>query len=197
MVHPITSYNLFGSKHSMSGKQAGKSALDITRGDALDRMLARLTTQRVCLDYAAMQIAALPGPILELGLGKGRTYDRIRRNLPDRDVFAFDYDIHCPITLCPPSDNLFLGDFRDTLPTAFDRLGRTAAMIHADFGSEDQAHDNQLARDISPLIAALVIDNGLILSDRQLPLGFGWQPVELPREAKQAGWPYFIWARLR
>jgi hypothetical protein len=110
-------------------------------------------------------------------------------------VFAFDNDIHCPTTLRPPLENLFLGDFRDTLRAAFDRLGRTAAMIHADFGSEDRERDARLAKDIAPLIALLVIENGVVLSDRHLPLGPGWQSLELPRDAKQAGWPYFIWAR--
>lgn len=197
MVRRMKSSNVSGSKYRLSCKPDGESASGVTWGDALDRMLARLTTQRACLDFAAVQIATLPGPILELGLGKGRTYDRIRRTMPDRVVLAFDNDIHCPITLRPPSDNLFLGDFRDTLPAALDRLGRTAAMVHADIGSEDRERDTHLAADIAPLIAPLVIDNGVVLSDRHLPLGPRWQSLELPRDAKQARWPYFIWARLR
>lgn len=192
----MTSSNLSGPKHRMSGKQAGESASDVMRMDALDRMLARLATQRACLEFAATQIAALPGPILELGLGKGRTYDRIRRTMPDRDVFAFDKEIHCPVAIRPSEDRQFLGDFSDTLRTAFDLLGQIAAMVHADIGSEDRERDANLAEDIAPLIAPLVIDNGLILSDRQLPLGPRWQLLELPREAKQSGWPYFIWRRL-
>lgn len=168
------------------------------QGDALDRMLARLTTQRACLDSAAAQLAGLSGPVLELGLGKGRTYDRIRRIMPDRDIFVFDLDVHCPPALRPPPDRLFLGDFRETLRAASGQLGDAAAMVHADIGSEDRARDANLARDIGPLIESLVRQGGLVLSDRPLPLSGGsWKPLPLPQDAAGTGWPYFIWKRLR
>ncbi|MDH3228820.1 MAG: hypothetical protein OEN55_03400 [Alphaproteobacteria bacterium] len=161
-------------------------------------MLARLATQRACLDVAAARISALPGPVLELGLGKGRTYDRVRRIMPDRDILVFDLDLHCPPALRPPADKLFLGDFRDTLRAAFDRLGNVAAMVHADIGSEDRARDAGLASDIGPLIELLVRRGGLVLSDRQLSLtGDNWERLPIPQEAARTGWPYFIWARLR
>lgn len=182
----------------MSGGPTDESALAQVRGDALERMLARLATQRACLDFAAARIAGLPGPVLELGLGKGRTYDRICRIMPDRDIFVFDLDIHCPPALKPPPDKLFLGDFRDTLRAASERLGEVAAMVHADIGSEDQARDARLASDISPLIDLLVRQRGLVLSDRQLPMSDGrWEQLSLPQEAARTAWPYFIWARLR
>lgn len=181
----------------MSGRQAGESALVGTHGDALDRMLARLATQRSCLDFAATQIARLPGPVLELGMGKGRTYDRIRRIMPDRDVLVFDHEVHCPAALRPPPDNLFLGDFRDTLRVALDRFGQIASMIHADIGSEDRARDARLARDIAPLIEALLRVDGLVLSDRDLPFSASCSPVALPEATARSAWPYFIWVRLR
>jgi len=166
-------------------------------GDALERMLARLEAQRACLDFAAERIAGLPGPVLELGLGKGRTYDRIRRIMMDRDVFVFDRELHCPAPLRPQSDRLLLGDFRDTLRIAIERLGRVAAMIHADIGSDSHIHDARLARDIGPLIEALVRDGGLVLSDRLIPFSTEWEPLPLPQDAVRTSWPYFIWARSR
>jgi hypothetical protein len=118
--------------------------------------------------------------------------------MPDRDIFVFDLELHCPPDLKPPSDMLFLGDFRDTLRTAFDRLGQTAAIAHADIGSEDRARDAGLARDIGPSIDLLVRPRGLVLSDRQLPLSDGgWERLPLPEDAARTAWPYFIWARLR
>jgi hypothetical protein len=182
----------------MPNRTTHQSAAAQVQGDALDRMLARLTTQRACLDFAAARIADLPGAVLELGLGKGRTYDRIRRIVPDRDIFVFDLDIHCAPAFRPPSDTLFLGDFRDTLRAAFGRLGEVAAMVHADIGSEDRARDTSLAQDISPLIGLLVRPGGLVLSDRQLLLsGDAWKPLPLPPDAVRTAWPYFIWTRLR
>jgi hypothetical protein len=160
------------------------------RGDALDRMLARLATQRACLDFAAARIAGLPGPVLELGLGKGRTYDRIRHIMPDREILVFDREAHCPPALKPPSEELFLGDFRDTLGVAVERLGDVAAMIHADIGSEDRARDSRLAQDIAPAIGSLVRPGGLVLSDRQLPLpNSGWERLPLPPDAVRTSWP--------
>jgi len=161
-------------------------------------MPARLAIQLACLDFAAARIGGLPGPVLELGLGKGRTYDRIRRIMPARDIFVFDLDIHCPPALTLPSDRLFLGDFRDTLRAAGERLGRVASMVHADIGSADRARDCRPARDIGPLIDVLVRPEGLVLSDRPLPLPDGnWQRLPLPPDAARTAWPYFIWARLR
>ncbi len=167
-------------------------------GDALERMLARLATQRACIDFAVQRIAALPGPVLEVGLGKGRTYDRIRRLLPDRQILVFDREVHCPPDLRPPQEELFLGDFRDTLAAACKRLKRVAAMVHADIGSKDHERDARLARDIGLLIDALVRPDGIVLSDRRLPLaGEDWTALPLPPDAARTGWPYFIWMRLR
>jgi hypothetical protein len=51
----------------------------------LDSFIRRLEAQRACLGYAAAQIRAIAGPVLELGLGNGRTYDHLRELLPERE----------------------------------------------------------------------------------------------------------------
>ncbi|MYG53434.1 MAG: hypothetical protein F4204_14125, partial [Rhodospirillaceae bacterium] len=38
----------------------------------LERMIARLATQRAVLDWAAERVSGIDGPVLEIGLGKGR-----------------------------------------------------------------------------------------------------------------------------
>ena len=53
----------------------------------LERFILRLKAQRNCLDAAAALLAGLDGPILELGLGSGRTYDHLRDRFPDREIF--------------------------------------------------------------------------------------------------------------
>ena len=58
----------------------------------LDRMIARLTTQRACLSAALALITDIPGPILEIGFGKGRSYDFLRHAAPSREIYAFDHD---------------------------------------------------------------------------------------------------------
>jgi hypothetical protein len=56
----------------------------------LDSFIRRVQAQRACLDRAAELIADVPGPVLELGLGNGRTYDHLREQLPARRIFVFE-----------------------------------------------------------------------------------------------------------
>ena len=56
----------------------------------LDSFIRRMQGQRDCLNRAAELIAGIPGPVLELGLGNGRTYDHLKEILPDREIFVFD-----------------------------------------------------------------------------------------------------------
>jgi len=153
-------------------------------------MIARLLTQRACLDEAARLIRDLPGPILEIGLGKARTYDRLRALFPDREIFALDRDVHCPPELAPDAAHLLLGDFRETLQFLQAGIGRGAALAHADIGSHDRARDARLAADITPLIARLVRPGGVVATDREMP-GPGWQALPLPEGA--GVWPYYLY----
>ena len=49
----------------------------------LDSFIRRLEAQRACLNATPAWIEGLAGPILELGLGNGRTYDHLRRLHPE------------------------------------------------------------------------------------------------------------------
>lgn len=134
----------------------------------LESMIRRLTAQRNCLALAIELIAEMPGPVLEFGLGKGRTYDFLRNRLPDRCIFAFDRDIHCPPDCLPAPDRLFLGDFRVTLPEALGRIGTPAALAHFDVGSEDLAADARLVAWLAPAAAPLLRPGAVVVSDRAM-----------------------------
>lgn len=166
------------------------AATDTVENDELSSMIARLQTQRACIDFAALEIRDLPGPVLEVGLGKARTYGRLRRMFPERAIFAFDREIKCRPELCPDSGHVYLGDFLDTLPDAARRLGRVAALAHVDVGTHDEARNAALAESLAPLLNALVSPGGLVLSDRAMAHST-WSSRMLPRDAK--GWPYFIY----
>ncbi|KPK06679.1 MAG: hypothetical protein AMJ64_08485, partial [Betaproteobacteria bacterium SG8_39] len=131
--------------------------------DALSRMIARLQTQRTCLDHAAQLVQALPGDVLEVGLGKGRSYDRLRVLFPQRAIYVFDREVHCPPRLRPADAQLFLGDFRESLPHAFARLGRSAALAHVDLGTDDPARDRELAAAVAPLLDRLMLPGAVVL----------------------------------
>lgn len=152
----------------------------------LDRMIARLTAQRAWLEHAATLIADLPGPVLEIGLGKGRTFSHLRKLLPDRAIYAFDRTVRAPADSAPEDDHLFLGDFRDTLAAARRRLP-PAALAHADFGSEDRAHDLDQAAWLGPLIAPLMARGGIVLSDRPLRAE-QWRALD---RGPALDWPYY------
>ena len=146
----------------------------------LDSMIRRLEAQRACLDWAAAEIVDLPGPVLELGLGNGRTYDHLRERLPDRDIFVFERQVNAHPGCIPDEDHLFLGEVEEMLSRAGARLGRTAALVHNDIGTGDAARNARLASRIGPLIAGLVRPGGLVLSDQLLPVAADWQEIAPP-----------------
>lgn len=161
----------------------------------LESMIARLATQRACIDAAAKRVEHLDGPVLEIGLGKGRTYTHLRQVFPDREVFAFDKELHALPAAAPKRGYLVLGDFRETLRAVAGRLRCPAVLAHADFGTNDPSADAALARDIAGPIAELVAAGGLVLSDRALPhrtlLEGDLPTVDLPPGI--APWPYFLY----
>ncbi|MEP2889869.1 class I SAM-dependent methyltransferase [Tateyamaria sp.] len=133
----------------------------------LDLFVDRMVSQRACLDHAAREIAALPGPVFELGLGNGRTYHHMRHILSDRDIFVFERAVASHPDSTPPEDMVLLGDVYDTLPAAFTRFGATAALIHADLGGHNAKKNDLFARNISPVVEPLLAVGGLMVaSDR-------------------------------
>lgn len=170
--------------------EAMDSQLDEAKPDRLVHMIERLVTQRACLDHAANLVADMPGVILEVGLGKGRTFDHLRRLFPERELYAFDRDVHAPADVVPDAQHLVLGDFRQTLDDARSNLGHSAALIHADIGSVNRARDLALATAITPLIVRLIRPGALVVADRALPAAaLAAQP--LPPHVGR--FPYFIY----
>jgi S-adenosyl-L-methionine methyltransferase len=84
----------------------------------LDSFIRRLEAQRACLEHAAGQIRDLPGPVLELGLGNGRTFDHLCELLPAREIFVFEREVRAHPDCIPDPAHLILGDVRETLPRA-------------------------------------------------------------------------------
>jgi hypothetical protein len=134
----------------------------------LDSFIRRLEAQRACLDFAAARIADLPGPVLELGLGNGRTYDHLRKLLPEREIFVFEREVRAHPADRPDPRHLVLGDFRDTLPAAGNRLPGKAALAHADIGSGDRAITTDLARWLSSALPPLLGAAAWVVADQPL-----------------------------
>lgn len=134
----------------------------------LDYFIRRVSAQRDCLNWAARDLAGKPGPVLELGLGNGRTYDHLRALFPDRDIFVFERDVAAHPDCIPDAAHLFEGDFADTVPAAAARIGAPAALIHGDFGSANLERDARLAAWLSTVLPPLSAPGGLLITDRAL-----------------------------
>ena len=145
----------------------------------LDSFIRRMMAQRECLDAAARRIADVPGVILELGLGNGRTYDHMRTLFPDRDIYVFERKVAAHPDCIPDDDHLFEGEVLDRLPKAAAELGRTTALVHSDIGSGRPETDVILFGQLVPLLNSMVCPGGLVLSDQKLPAD-DWQSLPLP-----------------
>ena len=146
----------------------------------LESAIRRLQAQRACLDWAVSEIADVPGPILELGLGNGRTYDHLRRRLPGRRIYVFERKVAAHPDCTPDDQHLFEGDFRDTLLAASSRIGQAAAMAHCDIGSGDRNLTAQLAEFVGPALVPHLAPGAIICTDQSFSVP-ELQAVNLPQ----------------
>ena len=155
-----------------------------------DSFIRRVAAQRDCLNLAAHMIREIPGPVLELGLGNGRTYDHLREILPDREIFVFDRRIAAHPDSIPDDAHLILGDIHDTLPRVGERIGGRPALAHCDLGTGVKAENARLAAFIGATLDKLMAREALVVSDQNLAVA-GWLPVDLPTEVARER--YFIY----
>lgn len=134
----------------------------------LDSAIRRLEAQRACIDCAAALVAELPGPVLELGLGNGRTYDHLRQLLPEREIFVFDRQIAAHPDCVPDADHLILGDIGTTLPAFAERFAGRVALVHSDIGTGEDETNRRIAGLIAEQLPRLLRRGGLAVSDQPL-----------------------------
>ena len=144
----------------------------------LDQFIARRTAQKTFLEDVAAAIAGIDGPVIELGLGNGRTFDHLREILPDREIFAFDRSVTAHPASIPDAHHMIVGEIRDTLPVSGGRIGGLAALVHCDLGSGDPTADLAKSLWLAPMIAERTAPGGYVASGIELAMaGF----AELPR----------------
>ncbi len=145
----------------------------------LDSFIRRLEAQRACLARAAELVRELPGPLLELGLGNGRTYDHLRELMPEREIYVFDRRIAAHPDCVPDDAHMILGDLRQTLPDALTRIGAPAALAHTDCGTGEATSNAALAAEVAPRLDRLMAAGGIIVADQEMA-GPGWEPLPPP-----------------
>jgi hypothetical protein len=134
----------------------------------LDSFIRRLEAQRACLNHAAELIANFEGPVLELGLGNGRTYDHLRELFPDRGIYVCERRVAAHPDCIPPQDRLLLGDMFETLPAARVTLGGRVALAHFDAGTGDAAGNLDLAAGLRPLILPLLRTGAVLVTQQPM-----------------------------
>lgn len=158
----------------------------------LDSFIRRLEAQRSCLEQAALLIESVPGPVLELGLGNGRTYDHLRSILPGRRIIVFDREVNAHPDCVPARDDLFLGDIRTTLPVASAQFRSGAAMAHSDLGTGDAARNAVLAAWLADALPPLMAAGGIVVADQALD-DRRLEPLPLPPGVRERR--YFMYRR--
>ena len=142
----------------------------------LDSFIARMQAQRDCLNFLKPAIDKLRGPIFEVGLGNGRTYDHLRDLFPGRDIYVFERQVAAHPDCVPPGDYLFLGEARQSIPQAAQKLGAVAALIHTDLGTGDHAANVAMGQWLGPALDALAAPSCYVLAN---------QPLEVQRWQRQ------------
>ena len=145
----------------------------------LDSVLRRLQAQRDCLDLAVRLVRDLPGPVFELGLGNGRTYDHLRERCPERDIFVFDRQVAAHADCIPDAQHFFEGSIEETLDSAHRRFAGHVALVHADLGSGQPVRDACTAAMLSTKLGWFMAPGGVIASDQELYLSAA-EAVALP-----------------
>ena len=155
----------------------------------LDAFIHRVQAQRACIDAVADKVGGIAGPILEVGLGNGRTYDHLRARFPDRSIFVFDRAVEAHPDCRPPTQLLRLGDFRTSLPAYLAEGQPPAVFIHADVGSFNKVASMRLAADLGPSFFRILMPGGFLACDQ--PVAFpGLQQLPLP-DGRDDGWYHF------
>lgn len=129
----------------------------------LEKTLFRLQAQHACLHWLFQRIAGKPGVVAELGLGHGRTFDHLRRHLPDREIFVFDFANDAYADCQPDPDHLILGDIAETFPDAMKRFGGRVILANSDIGSFDRERNAASAAMASRLLPRAIAPGGFVM----------------------------------
>ena len=156
----------------------------------LEDLTHRFLTQQAALNRAIELIGDLDGIVVELGLGKGRSFDHLRERLPGRDIYVFDYELSCESELAPPPAFCVFGDIAETLPDFCRRFAGQAALIHSDIGTRHREADMPLVNFVADHLTVLIRKDGVIASDRPM-VGKAW--VALPWVREMTHFPYYMY----
>jgi hypothetical protein len=137
-------------------------------------------SQRASLERASVLVTQLPGPALQIGWADGIAYDHLREVLRRRELFVFDHAIAATGDAPPDAEHRILGDPAETLPQAWERWRREAALVYLSFPAPARA-----AAELAPLVAPLLRPGAVVIAETTLELP-GWDAIPAPEGTRDA-----------
>ena len=134
----------------------------------LEDMAHRLLTQRAALDRAVELMGPMEGIVVELGLGKGRTFDHLRERLPRRKILRIRSRAVVRARVCPPDEFGVFGEIGSPLPAFCRRFAGQAALVHSDIGTRHRARDAPLVEFVAENLDKLLRREAVVASDRPM-----------------------------
>ncbi|MGV1753890.1 class I SAM-dependent methyltransferase [Agrobacterium sp. CG674] len=131
----------------------------------LDSFIRRLSAQRDILNHVHTDMDLPAGPIMEIGLGNGRTFNHLRELFPDRRIVAFDRAMGAHASSVPDEKDMVIGEIAQTAQAY---LGIEAALVHADIGTGYPEKDAVTLTWLPQLVAGMLAEGGVSISG--LPL---------------------------
>ena len=95
----------------------------------LEDIAQRFLTQLASLNRAVELIEPMEGIVIDLGLGKGRSFDHLRERLPGRDIYVFDHELSCEPEFAPSSEFRIFGEITKTLPAFCRQFAGQAVLV--------------------------------------------------------------------
>jgi len=142
----------------------------------LESMRRRLGAQIDGINWAAGLIRDIPGDVLEMGLGNGRTYDHLRQEIAGRRIWVIDRVLKPHPSCIPPEADFLQGEAEEMLQRLAAE-GHKMALAHYDFGHGVKEKDVAEGAALSPFIASVMAPGGLVLSQQPL---VGFEQVKGP-----------------
>jgi trans-aconitate methyltransferase len=154
--------------------------LSVPAMSRLDFHIEQKIAQRDSIDLAARQLARRPGWIVELGLGRGRSYSHLVERFPGREIYCFDRELATYSADGPPPERVVVGDLATVLgdPAVQARFTGRVILAHLDLAWGD-APDAPLHRLVVERTRAWLLPGAWVLSDRAVPLDPAWHLAPL------------------
>lgn len=157
----------------------------------LDAFINRMSAQRDILNHVAHQLG-LPaeGPVLEVGLGNGRTYSHLRELFSDRRIIAFDRAMNAHRTIAPAEKDFIMGEIKET---GREFATGDAALVHADIGTGYPDKDAITLTWLPDTVVDMLRTGGFAVSGLPLPHS---RLEALPRLPTVEEGRYFVYRKI-